>query len=325
MFLLRQCWVVLCLCVYALTGGQAWAAQRPEVWVALTESGGSYLEVAEALRAETDRRSTRSLEWVIAPASEFLTREGTPVAVLTVGASAWRELAARFVTAPPLMLATLLPRDAFEQGLPWKTRPRQVSAVLLDQPLARQINLLKQLSKQRKLGTVGLLLGPASKRHAGEYQSALAAAGLTPFLTEVSDTGEVAAALRNTLTESDVLLAVPDPVVFNSQTISAILLGSYRRLVPLVGYSSSLVKSGALVALYATPAQVGQSAADVLLDALAGRTMPPPRPPAEFNVAINSSVAKSLGLLLGEAELQRTLMALESGPGDRLSDRESAP
>jgi hypothetical protein len=313
MSLLRHCWVAFCLCVCAQAGGLVWAAERPEVWVALAEPGGSYLEVAGTLRAETDSRRTRPLEWVIAPASELLQREGTPAMVVTVGAGAWRELAQRFVSAPPPMLATLLPRVAFEQGMPWKTRPRQVSAVLLDQPPTRQINLIKHLAPRRKLETVGLLLGPDSRRYAREFQLALTEAGLTALPVEVSDAAGVSTAVIDALKGSDVLLAVPDPLVFNSGTISAILLSSYRWLVPLVGYSPAMVKSGALAAVYATPAHVAKSAADAVLDALAGRALPPPRAPAEFSIAINPSVARSMGLQLEEATLLRALVAHEHG------------
>jgi ABC-type uncharacterized transport system substrate-binding protein len=215
------------------------------------------------------------------------------------------------------MLATLLPRAAFEQGMPWKSRPRQVSAVLLDQPPDRQINLIKQLATplaiRRKLETVGLLLGPDSRRHARDYQLAITEAGLTPHAVEVSDAAGVSTAVIDALKGSDVLLAVPDPLVFNSSTISAILLSSYRWLVPLVGYSPAMVKSGALAAVYATPAQVAKAAADVVLDALAGRAIPPPRAPAEFSIAINPSVARSMGLRLDEASLLQALVAQERG------------
>jgi hypothetical protein len=59
----------------------------------------------------------------------------------------------------------------------------------------------------------------------------------------------------------DALLAVPDPLVFNSQTAANILAAAYRRRIPLIGFSPAYTRAGALVSLYSTPDQIGFAAA----------------------------------------------------------------
>jgi len=62
--------------------------------------------------------------------------------------------------------------------------------------------------------------------------------------------------LDELLIDSDVLLAVPDSEIYNSNSIRNILLSSYRRGIPLVGFSQAYVKAGALCAIFSTPEQL---------------------------------------------------------------------
>jgi ABC-type uncharacterized transport system substrate-binding protein len=114
-------------------------------------------------------------------------------------------------------------------------------------------------------------------------------------------------ALQSVLPDVGVLLALPDPSVFNSQTAANILTAAYRRQVPLVGFSPAYVKAGALLALYSTPAQVGARGGEVLRQALAGKVLPSPQWPREFVVAVNQDVARSLGFALDEARIGEQL------------------
>jgi ABC-type uncharacterized transport system substrate-binding protein len=118
-------------------------------------------------------------------------------------------------------------------------------------------------------------------------------------------------ALQSVLLDSDVLLALPDPTLFNSQTAANILLAAYRRRVPLIGFSPAYVKAGALFALYSGPEQVAARAGEMLRQALAGRSFPAPQWPRDFSVAANHDVARSFGLVLDESRLAEQLRAGE--------------
>ncbi len=109
---------------------------------------------------------------------------------------------------------------------------------------------------------------------------------------------EIFPALQRITAEADLLLAEPDPLVFNGTTIQNILLTTYRASLPLVGFSPSSVDAGALLALYTTPTQVGIQAAEMAAAVLAGQNLPAPQWPHLFTVATNPHVARSLGLTL---------------------------
>jgi ABC-type uncharacterized transport system substrate-binding protein len=153
---------------------------------------------------------------------------------------------------------------------------------------------------------VGMLVGAESKGHLPALEKAARERGFELVTSPVAQDG-LFAALQAVLPEVEVLLALPDPAVFNSQTAANILTAAYRRQVPLVGFSPAYVKAGALLALYSTPAQVGARGGEVLRQALSGRGLPPPQWPREFTVSVNQDVARSLGFALDELQLGEQL------------------
>jgi ABC-type uncharacterized transport system substrate-binding protein len=287
-----------------MTYGTGWAA--PVAWIALAEPGGAYAETAAALQAELARQQPGAVEWVVAPWSELEQRTPAPAYLIAIGAGAWASAAHRFAKAAnrPVILATLIPRASFERSVLPKSDLKTTSAIVLDQPPARQAQLLRSALPDARV--VGLLVGPDSQQLAPAYRSALTAAG---FSVAVEDGGErgVSTGLQALLSVSNVLLAIPDPAIFNSQTIANILSAGYRRRVPLVGFSPAYVKAGALLSLYSTPQQVGHATAHLLSDALAGRSLPDFQAPSEFVVKVNQDVARSLGISLDEEFLNAAL------------------
>jgi ABC-type uncharacterized transport system substrate-binding protein len=118
------------------------------------------------------------------------------------------------------------------------------------------------------------------------------------------------APLENVLSDADLLLAVPDPLVFNRSTAQSIFLTTYRYREPVLGYSRSLTRAGALMSLHSSPAQIGRQAAEWISNAMQGGAvrLPPPAYPDYFSISINEQVARSLGKALPPAdELERRL------------------
>ena len=294
-----------CLCL--MTYGSQSATAAIPVWVALSENGGVYEEAAEALRAELEREQPGRINWHIRHWSQFTSPSPEPQRVIAVGSAAQRGMQDLFAgdDTPPPLLAILVPRLAFERiADPKRLRAGSLSAVFLDQPPGRQLELIRlALPAVRK---VGILVGADSRNHVPAFEKAVKEYGMNLAVAE-GDHGSLFEALQRLLANSEVLLALPDPAVFNSQTAANILTAAYRRQVPLVGFSPAWVKAGALLALYSSPAQIGERGAELLRLSLAGKTLPPPQWPREFTVSVNRDVARSLGLVLDESKLGEQL------------------
>jgi hypothetical protein len=172
------------------------------------------------------------------------------------------------------------------------------SAIYLDQPFQRHLKLLAMaLPKAQKIGLLYSTLPFELKQlRQSAYQHNVQ-------LLEKSTVGGDAlhGDLSALLDKSDVLLALPDAQIYNSYTIRNILLETYRRNVPLIGYSASLVKAGGLMAVISTPEQIATQTLATITQLLATGQFPAPEYPQQFEVVVNREVARSLNLNLPEA------------------------
>lgn len=310
---------VLLLAVVAL---RAWPAlARGDVLAVIAEHSPAYEEVLAATRAGLADALGRRLTLRVLTAAEFTQNgprepdRGLPDLVVTVGTSAAGAVLAARLPVP--VYCTLLPRAAYE-ALAQEAGPHpagRASALYLDQPFVRQMRLLRlALSSDVRVGAV---LGPESRQNEPGLRRAAAAAGLALHVERVREERQLVRGIYRVMEDSDVLLAVPDPLVFNRHTAQNVLLTTYRIGKPVAGYSRAYVDAGALLAVYSTPEQVGRELGEWLLARAdhPGRPLPPPRYPRYFTVEVNERVARSLGLEVGRVEdLQRRLM--EGAAGD---------
>lgn len=297
--------IVLCLMTYGSV------AAPVSGWIALSDSGGVYAEAAEGLRAEFERGQPGRVAWRIAHSAQFRQAKPEPQWVVAVGIAALRDMQDLFADdpTPPPLLAVLVPRLAFERiADPARLRAGLVSAVFLDQPSARQIELAYLAIPS--LRNLGVLFGGESRAHAPALEKAARERGVQLVARQVASDG-LFLALQALLPEADGLLAVPDPGVFNSQTVANILAATYRRRIPLIGFSPAYSRAGALVSLYSTPEQIGTRGGEVLRQSFASRSLPPPQWSREFMVSVNQDVARSLELRLDEAQLADALRQKE--------------
>lgn len=279
------------------------AAARDKIWVVMSGEGGVYAETATVLRHELERDV--ALKFGI-PGSLLDTQEAPPTLIVTVGTAAFdtthRWLSERYaIWGHVPVIATLLPRNAYDARVEEAGRStRAMSAVLLDQPISRQMALIKRALPN--WSRVGVLLGPQTRPQLPllERQARQRDLRLVPS-PSVDGLEQIYPALREVLQSADVLLALPDATLYNSSSLQNILLASYRARVPLVAFSPVHVKAGALMAVYTTPSQVARHAAGMVRSWLAGRSLPPAQVPREFDVVVNNHVANSLGLRIDEA------------------------
>jgi len=282
------------------------AAHAAEVSILLSDSGPAYVEAAHAAElqlsplANTARVSVDSFE-----------RGNRPSAiVLTLGTRAFRAALASGSHSP--IVAALIPRAAYELELKSAQRPAMpaVTAVFLDQPVSRQLDLVHILLPSKK--HVGVLVSPASKKMLRALETAANQRGLALVHQQVSDPQQISRALSHVLETSDVLLAVPDPLIYNAGTIHNILLSALRLRQPLIGFSEAYVRAGALAAVYTQPEQAGRQAAEIAARSLAGVALPAPQDPQKFTVRINEVLARSLGLAVEpEAAIAESMLRME--------------
>lgn len=281
------------------------------VWLVLPDASGVYAEVAYNLRqlllSELPRAVVRTGVWPQLTGAA----DARPQLLVTLGTAALETVVKQSGVVAPV-LAALLPRASYE-AVVGKDGVGNVSAVYLDQPVARYMALLHLLAPDRL--RVGTLFGPESQLFKNDVLKAARARGL--YVQEGSlEAGQpdVYPLLRSVLDKADVLLALPDSRVFNAVSMPNILIAAYRQRVPVFSYSAAHVKAGAAAALYVTPAQIARQTAKTVVSWWSGRSLPAPQMADAFAVAVNAQVGRSLGLEnMGSEDVVSAITRMELG------------
>jgi ABC-type uncharacterized transport system substrate-binding protein len=275
--------------------GHAWAREAA-VWVVTSGDSPAYVEAADALA-----RALPELDIQARPWREIVARQGgAPSVIVTLGLEALTRVAEVAETWPRTTIIALMVTRSGLESLQRAAFPR-ITGIYLDQPFARQLQLLRQAFPGRE--KIAVLLGPNSKVYAKEIRQAARQAGLGVEMRTIDGADEIAGALQGLLADADLFLAVPDGVVFSPRMIQFVLLASYRHSVPVFGYSAPLVKAGAVAAVASTPDRIGRQGAAMVRRVLDGATLPGPQAPEDYEMKFNASVARSLGIAIDDGAL----------------------
>jgi ABC-type uncharacterized transport system substrate-binding protein len=318
-------WLVLLLALLPVALTTASAVERTRVLLVTGGARAIEQELVDAVRTNLAANGGAGIELNVvdlselgAPSTENAGR-GRPNLIVAVGTQASQRLAAQGGDTP--VLSVLTPRVSFDE-IARERRKRyggngaaQLSAIYLDQSPQRHFALIRELFPRAR--RVAILLGPSTAAYAGELRAAARNQGLTPLIDSAAPDQNLIHALDVLLPQADVMLAVVDPLVFHRTNAQRVLLTAYRHHVPLVGVSPAYVRAGAIAAVHATPAQIGQQLGDVLVSFARNglHQLPAPQYPLGLAVTVNEQVARSLEVPLPDNH------RLE----ERLSDRGGRP
>jgi ABC-type uncharacterized transport system substrate-binding protein len=299
--------LVLACAPMVQAAGKADTAYR--VLVMLSSDGGAYREVVDGINdALTD---VDNVHLDVTTLDQYrnegaaAARAKRPDLVIAIGTESAKYTFGTNDDVP--ILAALIARSTYESLARSAPRSRSApirvtSAIYLDQPLKRQMSLIRYALPG--IRDIGVVLGPVSVDDEARLRAAAGAERFVLTIETIKEEDELFRALSKVLASSDVLLALPDPMVFNRHTAQNILLETYRRQKPIIGYSHTYLSAGALVALYSTPRQIGRQIGEELGVGRA-HDLSPPRYPKYFAVEVNHNVARSLGIEIADAaELQ---------------------
>lgn len=289
-----------------LMGKLACAAQ---IAVVLSDPSPPYQEFLEGLRQEL-RKEANEPELLVLDRDQASTRSlHDATLVIAVGAQAAQLMVGRDLRAP--LLAAMLPRSSYERMVAGRRDDRRVSAIFIDQPPNRYIDLVRIVLPD--VDRIGMLIGRDGRDTVNRLAQTARERKLRVHTETINGEGEIYPALQRMFADGGVLVATPDATVFNAQTVQNILLSAYRMQVPVIGFSSSFVnKAGALVALYSTPAQIGRQCAETARSVIAGGSLPAAQYPRLFSVGVNNYVARAMNIEVdGETAIRERLERLE--------------
>lgn len=284
-------------------------ARANELHVVVYLSGPSapYESVYSTIKKGLDNENhkIKLTKRVVEDNPQSIPTENKKTLYISVGAKATIELLQASLDIP--IISVLIPKKTFysiinEYEIEEKISQGKVSAIFLDQPPSRQIEFVKLLLPKTK--RLGIPLGKDSELLFNQYVAASKSLKLDiqPYIA--TSHNEVSSIFDEMTKEVDAILIYPSHDVITPNTAKWLLYMAYQRKKPVIAYSKSFVKAGALAAIYSTPEQQGQEVTQLLLNYLSSgnEKLPPPRFPTTFNLKTNTSVANSLGIKLSEIE-----------------------
>ncbi|MDX5364244.1 MAG: hypothetical protein LPJ91_08840 [Pseudazoarcus pumilus] len=277
-----------------------------EIAVLSSRLQGPDRDVADALVASGTRHHlffAGSAEGGVAPGAF---KESSLVIALGVAAA---EAALQKSERPVLVgLVTVNEFDRLRAAAP---RAR-LSALFIDQPPERHLALLRAALPDADCA--GLLLGPESHGARARFEKLQSRLSPQIRIEFAASARDVLPALERLLGRCPAVLTLPDSLIANPTVARALLLTSYRMQRPLFAYSRGWVEAGALAAVFSTPATATRDLLD-WLDALQDPfSLPPPRMPRHFDLAVNARVARALNLPVPDEDTLRAALSAGRNP-----------
>jgi ABC-type uncharacterized transport system substrate-binding protein len=220
-------------------------------------------------------------------------KESVPDLIVTSGTKAARAITALGKQIP--ILFALIPESTYHSIAPAQVSCPEHSAIYIDQPLQRQAILAQAIFPQAE--KYGVLLGPVSKRRLPEIKALDKQPGWQLVAKEVGSDEAPEQPTRELVAETDLLLAVNDPVALNRNNAKWLLYTAYQQQLPVIGFSKAYVNAGAAASVYSESGQIGQQAAEFTVHWSNGNNhcLPDPMHPKYYSVKINAAVTRSLG------------------------------
>lgn len=278
------------------------AAAYDQITILVSQNSPSGHEFAKSLKSGIVSRpeKTRHVQILPLPANEKKWSAATSPLVIAVGVQAFQD-AARNLDTGTALVGVLIPQASYARIRAQAPPALRATAIFLDQPIPRQIALIRRILPQAS--RLGVLLGPENRHLQPSLSDMARATGIELQVETIAQEEALVPALKQTLDASDALLALPDPMIFSRETAQTILLTSYRHQTPVIGFSRAYVAAGALAAVYSTPEQIARQAAELIAGLDPQNTaLPSPQSPTYFSVAVNTQVARSLGIAIENAE-----------------------
>lgn len=271
------------------------------------------IRIATADEAESTKRIIEGLQKRY-PSSQVIVDYSSPLPkrkntiYVAVGPAALRSLLSKDIDSPILSLFTS--SQAYRSILEsFPKRSGAITAIYAEPSPLDQMHMISALYKRRV--SVAALISDKTTYLVPTLRSAAAAAGIDLELERVDSDENLNRAL-NRVSSATVILAVPDTTVYNVENIRNILVTSYRHNQPVVGFSTALVKAGALATTYSSIEDILAQGSELLSEYVSSSRLPEPQFPKYFSVSVNDSVARSLNLVIDD-----TVRRLARKPGGK--------
>jgi hypothetical protein len=210
-------------------------------------------------------------------------------------------------------LTTLASAKSYAPCLPDCTKELpQHSFFVLDQPASRQLSLIKLINPNIK--DVAIIVTANSAPHINIFKKAAKQHQII-IKDYLTDSEDFRYQIEEISKSSDIILATADTDIYNTSTLSQILLTSYRHRISVIGFSTGFIKAGATSGVVSSITDLAKHLSESLLKSTKQSQYKyfSLVYPKYFDVFSNRKVAKSLNLYFtNDKELKEQLISNEA-------------
>lgn len=174
-----------------------------------------------------------------------------------------------------------------------------MTGISLDVPIERQFRTMRSVLPPLK--RIGVLYDPEKTGNLVEEARPVARAmGFDLIEREVRTEKDVPAVLRAILPKIEAVWLIPDGTVLTEDSLKFVMGTTLDSNVPVIGFSSELVHSGALVGLSVNYGDVGRQAGSLARRVLGEpvRPLTAAFPPERLRLSLNLKTARFLGIVI---------------------------
>jgi len=219
--------------------------------------------------------------------------------VLAVGLKAALAAKLEILDAPVIFCMVLDPSKS-------DLKAPNMTGILLEVPMDRQLAVMRSVLPHLK--RLGVLYDPAkTSALVGEARRQAKALSLEIHAQTISSAKDVPSAIRALLPQVDAFWLIPDSTVLTEDSLKFLLGAALEQNVPVIGFSSDFVRSGALLSLSVSYQDVGRQAG-LLAAKVLSSSVPFPStaiPPERVRIALNLKTAKFLGLSIPQDVVEK--------------------
>ncbi|MFC1336814.1 MAG: hypothetical protein G8D89_18310 [gamma proteobacterium symbiont of Clathrolucina costata] len=301
--MLTRIFLIFLLFVSSMEGGYA---DESLIYIATEDnlSKDKELIIREFVDKLSESLPGRSFQYVIPVTAGKLS--GTNKVIVALGEESLLEVIKGKGNSP--VIAAFISRPSYEEVLVNKNIDRPVTAVFSDPSPRRQIALIKALAGES--ATVGVIETPGTRK---EVEEAKAAAKDLDVKVKVVDLEKYRTpkAVVESLSNTRMLLLQKDRAVFKQIPLDTLLVLAYDiNNMGIIGYSSGVVKNGALATTYTSLNDTAHSVASVVERLKNTNKLPTPDYAQFYSVSVNKYVVRSLALVEQDSELIKRDIAL---------------
>lgn len=238
--------------------------------------------------------------------------DSTDTLYIAADGRALRGLLTKQILAP--ILSVQISKSSYLAALEadQQTLVAKVSAIYADPDPAVLLKLIHLLFPKNT--TVGVLLGKETLSLAADIKEAGRANDIEVIIEKVAGDDDLYVSL-NRISQAKVVLAVPDKLIYNRETIRIILLTTYRHGQALIGYAPGIVRAGGLATTTCGIDNMVDETLRWISEYRRNTTVPAPRYCREYDLIINEHVLKSLDIIAPQKEV--LLRKLKGSMGGR--------